>query len=624
MVTLPEDFKDLDSQAQEAFIPRFEQALREAEGADRLTRLRLHLDFARVLEEVYMPEELTAQLDAALALCPEPTAPERHLLLEAGRWFLKEWSDEEAERLLDVAVSGRPEEPSAAEARRAALTVLGNLHMRRKRFEKAWAVLEMALEDVRGSALPDAAPRASDLEALLGEVASKMGDEARAEHWYRRALADAESAGDAERIITRRRHLARLLPPAPAVALLRQGLYELERAGLSTPEARARAASFWRGLGQALAETGALEEAEAWWRRALAWAEEAAGPDEQAFTVERLARVLSARGRDAEARELRARAPRVPEAEPLEERQVAFFLRPGRSRLEAIRQRRSLSLPETILMWSHGPVTTPALRDERGRPVLGGLLCGSIFGPERDFECACGRYRDFSEPGGSVCEACNVELIPRRTRRSRLGHLQLAAPVLHPFCWRGPRGLMAVVLGISQAELESVASFQAHLRWQGDLRFDVTKTRKETYFESENPSRFHGGPLEDLYGEYFTPSTGPEGLRKGLERMYLWGDAPDAKSVPPERVELIRTFEEVGLKPECMVTDVLPVLPPELAGDARLRFDPERTRQAYQEVLRRNAALVAAQQQGEEEPVRAAHLALQVSVDALFDTFARK
>ncbi len=252
----------------------------------------------------------------------------------------------------------------------------------------------------------------------------------------------------------------------------------------------------------------------------------------------------------------------------------------------------SLASPEEIRSWSYGEVTRPDTINYLTRqPEKSGLFCERIFGPVRDWTCACGTYRSEQQPG-LVCETCGVEVAPRRVRRERMGHIELAAPVAHPWFARATPSILAILLNLSPRQLTAVLACSGYLvtHIQEDARREVLaslddkqaiarscrlllKTLAVGDFLAEAQYRdllTHSG------GSWWCAKTGGEALRSALQALNLEMLASrleqDLRSEKGNQQQLLRrlrvveAFRSSGVDPSWMMLSVLPVLPPDPAS----------------------------------------------------------
>ncbi len=227
-----------------------------------------------------------------------------------------------------------------------------------------------------------------------------------------------------------------------------------------------------------------------------------------------------------------------------------------------------LASPRDIRNWSHGEVKKPETINYRTyRPEKDGLFCERIFGPERDWECYCGKYKGMKHKG-IVCDRCGVKVIHSRVRRKRMGHINLASPVAHIWFFKATPSRMNNLLGMKVPSLERVIYFQDY------VVIDPGKTGMKKYeILSEDKYR----EAQQRYGEKaFKASMGAEAIQELLRTLNLDGlsdelqkqlDKTGSKQKQKEiskRLKLIKMIQESGNKPDWMVLEAIPVIPPDL------------------------------------------------------------
>jgi len=329
-----------------------------------------------------------------------------------------------------------------------------------------------------------------------------------------------------------------------------------------------------------------------------------------------------------------------------------------------------LASPENILSWSHGEVMKPETINYRTqRPEKDGLFCEKIFGPSKDYECYCGKYKGIRYKG-IVCDKCGVEVTKSQTRRERMGHIKLACSCSHIWFLRGVPSRMGMLLDISMQQLEKVIYFAAYIVTKVDEKakqrvlkeikkeYEVkvknleakekkelkeAKTRAEEEINSLRPLKvlseisYHNFSLK--YGEVFEAGTGADILKKifsendweklveDLEKE-AEDSPPDRKRKVLRRIKLIRQMLEARIKPEWMFLTVLPVLPPGLRPMVQLdggRYASSDLNELYRRVINRNNRLrYLLEIDAPEVIVRNEKRMLQEAVDALVDNGMRK
>jgi DNA-directed RNA polymerase subunit beta' len=289
-----------------------------------------------------------------------------------------------------------------------------------------------------------------------------------------------------------------------------------------------------------------------------------------------------------------------------------------------------LASDEKIREWSHGEVKKPETINYRTlKPEKDGLFCEKIFGPTKDWECHCGKYKRVRYKG-IVCDRCGVEVTTAKVRRERMGHIELAAPVAHIWYFKGIPSRIGLLLDISPRSLEKVIYFASYIvtdkGTSGLLKCQVL-TEKE-YVEAE-----------EKYGRgSFKAEMGAEAIRKLLAEIDINKLAANlkkelAKASEQKRAKLIKRLDTVesfrvsGNKPEYMVMSVIPVIPPELRPMVQLdggRFATSDLNDLYRRVINRNNRLKRLLELGAPEIiVRNEKRMLQESVDALIDNGRR-
>ena len=232
---------------------------------------------------------------------------------------------------------------------------------------------------------------------------------------------------------------------------------------------------------------------------------------------------------------------------------------------DALRVR--LASPEKIRSWSYGEVKKPETINYRTfKPERDGLFCAKIFGPVKDWECNCGKYKRMKHKG-VVCEKCGVEVILSKVRRERLGHIELASPVAHIWYFKGLPSRIGHILDITLKDLERVIYFENYVVTDpGDSDFKKGQLlTEEEYREAEL-----------AFPDTFKAMIGAEGIRELLKGIHLEEDAVwlkqeliETKSIMnrrkiAKRLKIIEAFRKSGNKPEWMILTVIPVIPPEL------------------------------------------------------------
>ena len=289
-----------------------------------------------------------------------------------------------------------------------------------------------------------------------------------------------------------------------------------------------------------------------------------------------------------------------------------------------------LASPEKIREWSHGEVKKPETINYRTlKPERDGLFCERIFGPTRDWECHCGKYKRIRHKG-IICDRCGVEVTRAKVRRERMGHIELAAPVSHIWYFKGIPSRMGLILDISPRALEKVLYFAFYIVLDAGDNIGIKK--KDLLSERE----YHEA-LEN-YGNTFRVGMGAEAIKELLEELDLEEmSAALRKDVQTtsgqkkvraiRRLEVVEAFRKSGNKPEWMIMDTIPVIPPELRPMVQLdggRFATSDLNDLYRRVINRNNRLRRLLDLGAPDIiVRNEKRMLQEAVDALIDNGRR-
>ncbi len=290
-----------------------------------------------------------------------------------------------------------------------------------------------------------------------------------------------------------------------------------------------------------------------------------------------------------------------------------------------------IASPEQIRDWSYGEVKKPETINYRTlKPERDGLFCERIFGPTKDWECHCGKYKKIRYKG-KICDRCGVEVTRAKVRRERMGHIELAAPVSHIWYFKGIPSRMGLLLDISPRILEKVLYFAAYI--VTDPGPDYTHlTRNQILTDAEYKK------LREYYEDDFDAGMGAEAVKKLLSDLNLeelsaslraqMKDASGQKKAKlVKRLEVVDAFRISGNKPEWMIIDVLPVIPPELRPMVQLdggRFATSDLNDLYRRVINRNNRLKRLiQLNAPDIIVRNEKRMLQEAVDALIDNGRR-
>ncbi len=288
-----------------------------------------------------------------------------------------------------------------------------------------------------------------------------------------------------------------------------------------------------------------------------------------------------------------------------------------------------LASPEKIREWSRGEVKKPETINYRTlKPEKDGLFCERIFGPQKDWECHCGKYKRVRYKG-VVCDRCGVEVTRSKVRRERMGHIELAVPVSHIWYFKGIPSRMGLMLDMSPRALEKVLYFAAYV---------VIDPGRTSLMKNQILSEKEYRENYEKYGDMFRAGMGAEAILEmlrniDLEELYqeLKGDLEGAKGQKKirtvRRLEVVEAFRKSGNKPEWMVMTVIPVIPPEIRPMVQLdggRFATSDLNDLYRRVINRNNRLKRLLDLGAPEIiVRNEKRMLQEAVDALIDNGRR-
>ncbi len=288
-----------------------------------------------------------------------------------------------------------------------------------------------------------------------------------------------------------------------------------------------------------------------------------------------------------------------------------------------------LASPETILEWSKGEVTKPETINYRTlKPEKDGLFCERIFGPSKDWECHCGKYKKIRYKG-VVCDRCGVEVTKASVRRERMGHIPLAAPVSHIWYFKGIPSRMGLILDISPRTLERVLYFASYIvldKGETDLQY------KQILSESEYQE------AKEKWGKSFRAGMGAESIKELLEAIDLEKEYAELQASLEnasgqkrarivKRLEVVEAFRESGNRPEWMILTAIPVIPPDLRPMVQLdggRFATSDLNDLYRRIINRNNRLKRLLELGAPDIiVRNEKRMLQEAVDALIDNGRR-
>ena len=288
-----------------------------------------------------------------------------------------------------------------------------------------------------------------------------------------------------------------------------------------------------------------------------------------------------------------------------------------------------LASPETILSWSHGEVLKPETINYRTlKPEKDGLFCEKIFGPTKDWECHCGKYKKIRFKG-KICERCGVEVTKAKVRRERMGHIELATPVSHIWYFKGVPSSMGLIIDISPRQLEKVLYFASYI-----VTDPGTTGLMQNQILSENEYR----EAYEKYGDKFKAGMGAEAIKTLLERIDLDALSEELKEELEasqgqkkariiKRLEIVESFRISGNRPEWMILTVVPVIPPELRPMVQLdggRFATSDLNDLYRRVINRNNRLKRLLELGAPDIIiRNEKRMLQEAVDALINNGRR-
>ena len=238
----------------------------------------------------------------------------------------------------------------------------------------------------------------------------------------------------------------------------------------------------------------------------------------------------------------------------------------------------SLASPEKIMSWSHGEVTKPETINYRTfKPERDGLFCAKIFGPVTDWECLCGKYKRMKHRG-VICDKCGVEVTQAKVRRERLGHIRLATPVSHVWFFKGLPSRIGHLLDISLRDLERVLYFEAYVVIEPDGDIGANELLTEEQYRK----------AREEYGPRFRAQMGAEAIKELLKRVDIEDLATELRAKMrsetsvqkklkfAKRLKVVDSFRKSTNKPEWMILDVVPVIPPELRPWCRSTADGSR------------------------------------------------
>ena len=290
----------------------------------------------------------------------------------------------------------------------------------------------------------------------------------------------------------------------------------------------------------------------------------------------------------------------------------------------------SLASPELIEKWSFGEVKKPETINYRTfKPEKDGLFCARIFGPVKDYECICGKYKRMKHRG-IICEKCGVEVIQSKVRRERMGHIHLASPIAHIWFLKSMPSKIGTLLELTIKEVERVLYFEMYIVVEpGPSQYNFCELiTEEKYLEAK-----------EKFGDKFLGGIGAEAMRECLKRIdvdevgktireEMRETSSDAKRKKlARRLKVVDAFRISGVKPDWMILDIIPVLPPELRPLVPLdggRFATSDLNDLYRRVINRNNRLKRLMELNAPEIIiRNEKRMLQEAVDALFDNSKR-
>src|SRR5216684_1848466 len=292
-----------------------------------------------------------------------------------------------------------------------------------------------------------------------------------------------------------------------------------------------------------------------------------------------------------------------------------------------------IASPEKIRSWSYGEVKKPETINYRTfKPERDGLFCAKIFGPIKDYECLCGKYKRLKHRG-VICEKCGVEVTLAKVRRERMGHIELASPVAHIWFLKSLPSRLGLVLDMTLRDIERVLYFEAYVITDAGMVNDEKIKRAKLLSEEDYLAKI------EEHGDDFSASMGAEGIRELLRainlneqidtlRKELESTGSDTKIKKlAKRLKVLEGFQKSGIKPDWMVMEVLPVLPPELRPLVPLdggRFATSDLNDLYRRVINRNNRLKRLLElKAPEIIVRNEKRMLQEAVDSLLDNGRR-
>src|ERR687887_143264 len=290
-----------------------------------------------------------------------------------------------------------------------------------------------------------------------------------------------------------------------------------------------------------------------------------------------------------------------------------------------------LASPEKIREWSHGEVKKPETINYRTfKPERDGLFCARIFGPTKDYECACGKYKRMKF-AGVVCDKCGVEVTRARVRRERMGHIELASPVSHVWFFKGLPSRIGQLLDMSLRELEKILYFEEYVvldaKIQGVKKKDLMSVDKARKLQEEHgPDALKVGMGAEAIRELLRDMD-LDALARDLRAQMLGETSVQKRKKIVKRLKVIEAFLKSGNQPDWMILEVIPVIPPELRPLVPLdggRFATSDLNDLYRRVINRNNRLKRLMDlRAPDIIIRNEKRMLQEAVDALFDNGRR-
>jgi DNA-directed RNA polymerase subunit beta' len=290
-----------------------------------------------------------------------------------------------------------------------------------------------------------------------------------------------------------------------------------------------------------------------------------------------------------------------------------------------------IASPEEIRTWSYGEVLKHETINYRTlKPEVDGLFCERIFGPTKDYQCACGKKRNLDK--GQICDKCGVEITEAKVRRERMGHIELEAPVVHTWYLKNTPSRIALLLDLKAKDLEEVVYLASYIVTNPGNPGETELTRKQILSEMEYSQYY------ERYGNKFVAMTGAEAIKKLLEdldlekeeralRRKLKSPSKQKRDRAIRRLEVVQAFKNSDNKPEWMVMDVLPVIPPDLRPMVALdggRFATTDLNDLYRRIINRNNRLKRQKEQFVPRLIiKNEKRLLQEAVDALIDNSKR-